>query len=199
MVDRLHHNPLSRKGFNLIEAAIVLAVVGGVIGGIWVAAASISERLKVNKTTAGILQIVTGVRHVFGRESHTQTTDVYVTPAVINAGIFPRDWELKNDHEIYSPLSIRETVEVFLVYNTVELANSGDHGIEVTFYNAGSDSECTKIAMGVGSHFKDQTDLAYVAIGSASYIRSFPPLIEEVTADCKSRGGNPGISFVFTP
>ncbi len=38
-----------RRGFNLVEAAIVLGVVGLVIGGIWTAAASISESRKQNR------------------------------------------------------------------------------------------------------------------------------------------------------
>jgi hypothetical protein len=33
------------KGFNLIEAAITLAVVGLIIGGVWVASASVNENL----------------------------------------------------------------------------------------------------------------------------------------------------------
>ncbi len=41
---RQRHN--QKKGFNLIEAAIVLGVVGLVIGGIWVAAAAVKDRFE---------------------------------------------------------------------------------------------------------------------------------------------------------
>jgi len=37
-----------QSGFNLIEAAIVLGVVGLVIGGIWIAAASVSMKMNTN-------------------------------------------------------------------------------------------------------------------------------------------------------
>lgn len=42
--------PLKDKkyAFSLIEAAIVLGVVGLVIGGIWVAAAAVQETMRVN-------------------------------------------------------------------------------------------------------------------------------------------------------
>jgi len=44
----------SRLGFNLIEAAIVLGVVGLVIGGIWIAASSVRQRMAVNDIEVGI-------------------------------------------------------------------------------------------------------------------------------------------------
>ncbi len=44
-----------RRGFNLIEAAIVLGVVGLVVAGIWVAAAAISERREINNVKDFVL------------------------------------------------------------------------------------------------------------------------------------------------
>lgn len=38
-----------RRGFNLIEAAIVLGIIGLVIGGIWIAATAVSERQKISE------------------------------------------------------------------------------------------------------------------------------------------------------
>lgn len=38
----------AQKGFNLIEAAIVLGIVGLVVGGIWVAATSVYANLRSN-------------------------------------------------------------------------------------------------------------------------------------------------------
>lgn len=43
-----HHK--SRYGFNLVEAAIVLGVIGLVIGGIWTAAASVERNRKLNQS-----------------------------------------------------------------------------------------------------------------------------------------------------
>jgi len=70
------HNPPALKqqrgrvkklGFNLIEAAIVLAVVGGVIGTIWVSAATVYENYKVNKTVEQALMISQCIRNKFPR------------------------------------------------------------------------------------------------------------------------------------
>lgn len=56
---------MRRKGFSLIEAAIVLGVVGLVIGGIWVAAATVYRNHRLNQTVAGIGVIYRNTRNLF--------------------------------------------------------------------------------------------------------------------------------------
>ena len=46
--------PRRQRGFNLVEAAIVLGVVGLVIGGIWTAAAAVNRNMKLNDLTQAI-------------------------------------------------------------------------------------------------------------------------------------------------
>ena len=50
------------RGFNLVEAAIVLGIVGLVIGSIWVTAAEINERLKIQRTIEQLSFMVECVR-----------------------------------------------------------------------------------------------------------------------------------------
>lgn len=57
----------ARRGFNLIEAAIVLGVVGLVIGGIWYSAAAMYENYKVNKTVEQSLMIYQCIKNRFPR------------------------------------------------------------------------------------------------------------------------------------
>ena len=57
----------SKRGFNLIEAAIVLGVVGLVIGGIWVAAAKVSYDNKWRQTEAGWIYYVDFISKNFTR------------------------------------------------------------------------------------------------------------------------------------
>ena len=70
------------KGFSLIEAAIVLGVVGLVIGGIWVAAADVSENMKLNKAVAGVLVILNNVNRLY-------PPDVNAIPSNMDAQIAP--------------------------------------------------------------------------------------------------------------
>ena len=53
---------LSRKGFSLIESAIVLGVVGLVIGGIWLGDSTINENIRINQTIQGTGIMVNNIR-----------------------------------------------------------------------------------------------------------------------------------------
>ena len=82
-----------KRGFNLIEAAFVLAVVGGVIGGIWVSAAAVYENHKVNKTADGLLLTAHNMQNLFSmRDIETIGIPAYIRPALVAAGAFPADW-----------------------------------------------------------------------------------------------------------
>ena len=63
-----------RRGFNLIEAAIVLAVVGLVVAGVWVAAAAISEKREINNVKDFILVYSTQTGHSFHAKLDSDST-----------------------------------------------------------------------------------------------------------------------------
>lgn len=89
-------NARSKNGFNLIEATIVLGVVGLVIGGIWVAAAAVSFKHNINSLTTAIAQTVSGIKEKGGRTYWVQIaatstgTETSLTQAVYEMGIIPR-------------------------------------------------------------------------------------------------------------
>lgn len=66
-----------KSGFSLIEAAIVLGVVGLVIGGIWVAAAAVNESHKQSVILSEIGQIVRNVQMKFPRNGDAMGSDIY--------------------------------------------------------------------------------------------------------------------------
>ena len=86
----------TRRGFSLIEAAFVLAVVGAVIGTIWVSAANMYENHKVNKTVEDLQLIVRNVQGLISfRDAEAidgGAQDVLITSTVRDAGVFPKDW-----------------------------------------------------------------------------------------------------------
>lgn len=82
-----------KRGFNLIEAAIVLGVVGLVVGGIWVAAANMYENYKTNKTVEGIFSTSRNIQNLISiRDSEAIGHSVVITSALKDAGVFPKNW-----------------------------------------------------------------------------------------------------------
>lgn len=95
MVQRLHPNSARRssKGFNLIEAAIVLGVVGLVIGGIWVAAAGVRENMKVTETVNGIFSTVKNIQNAISiSDSVAIGNAVNINDTVLAIGAIPSNW-----------------------------------------------------------------------------------------------------------
>ena len=58
-----------KRGFNLIEIAIVLAVIGLVIGGIYMAASAISENNRQLTMKRQVIQIAQNVRSVYATQN----------------------------------------------------------------------------------------------------------------------------------
>lgn len=58
-------------GFSLIEAAIVLGIVGLVIGGIWVAASSVMETRRQSRALEQAAIVVDNIRKLYGRTPPT--------------------------------------------------------------------------------------------------------------------------------
>ncbi len=85
------------RGFNLVEAAIVLGVIGLVIGGIWVAASSVQSSMRVNQLTTDITTIrartdqIISVPQYAGVSTTLVDVDGSGGPG-LNMAIFPDTW-----------------------------------------------------------------------------------------------------------
>lgn len=81
-----------KRGFSLIEAAIVLGVVGLVIGGIWFAAATIYENYRFSKAASDILLIVKNTQNLISVRDSSVIGVASITQTLKDAGVFPQDW-----------------------------------------------------------------------------------------------------------
>ncbi|MFZ1493775.1 MAG: type 4 pilus major pilin [Candidatus Competibacter denitrificans] len=81
-----------QRGFSLIEAAIVLAVVGLVLGGIWVAAAAMYETYKVNKTVEDIALIVKKTQNLISIRDAEAVGNTHIIQTLYAADVFPKYW-----------------------------------------------------------------------------------------------------------
>lgn len=96
-----------RHGFSLVESAIVLAVVGLVLGGIWVASTAVIQRYRVNETASGIVKVATEARQLFTYASYP-TINKWddVTSTIAAAGILPKNFECCSGHYAKTPMGV---------------------------------------------------------------------------------------------
>ena len=88
----LRRRRAAQKGFNLIEAAIVLGIVGLVVGGIWVAATSVYANLRAKTASDQLLKIAQGVRALYATSANVGTlASGDMTADMANANVLPGD------------------------------------------------------------------------------------------------------------
>jgi len=83
-----HETP--KRGFTLTEIAIVLGIIGLILGAIWVAAAAVYNNLRVSKANTAILQIAQGVRSLYATSNNVGAAGD-LTAQMVNAGVIPSD------------------------------------------------------------------------------------------------------------
>jgi len=80
-----------KKGFTLTEIAIVLGIMGLILGAIWTAAAGVYSNQKEAKLQSEVLTVVQGVRSLYATSTVGDIAGTNITTTLINAGIFPSD------------------------------------------------------------------------------------------------------------
>lgn len=88
----LQHSPArsKKRGFTLTEIAIVLGIIGLILGAVWVAAASVYNNQRISHANTALLQVVQGVRALMST-SNSMGTAGDVTATMISAGVIPSD------------------------------------------------------------------------------------------------------------
>jgi hypothetical protein len=83
-----------RRGFNLIEAAIVLGVVGLVIGGIWVAAASVLDNWKLSETISGTLVLAQNTQRLISISDAVPLGNAFnMSSTLLSMQAYPAGWK----------------------------------------------------------------------------------------------------------
>jgi len=82
-----------QRAFSLIEAAIVLGIVGLVIGGIWTASTAVRNQQRLTKTVEGVYFIVSSIQNGMSRaDAVALGNGVDISSTAIEAGWVPTDW-----------------------------------------------------------------------------------------------------------
>jgi prepilin-type N-terminal cleavage/methylation domain-containing protein len=89
MLRKLHIR--NKKGFTLTELAIVLGVIGSILGAIWTAAGRANDSNKTQKAVSETLSIVTGYRTLYAQHPVDVADGTDITCMGVNAGFYPAD------------------------------------------------------------------------------------------------------------
>lgn len=189
------------KGFNLIEAAVVLGVIGLVIGGIWIAATSVTQSQRINHTAAGILQIAANARRIFSHSDYPtssgSTTNVTSTAAAAN--IFPTDFKYTSGVWATSPVGAKLYVGLscWSVCPQLMVAFLGPS----TPPDQGgiTSAECIQLIRRFAGPAKDRSDLSYIqvhTVSNPSFLLLYPPF-DPTSVSCPS--DTTQVDFRFNP
>lgn len=78
-----------RRGFNLIESAIVLGVIGFVLGGIWIAAGTVNDKMQINRLQTQIGLTVQAINKNF--QLYQSYSFIDLTSTLASSKLAPAD------------------------------------------------------------------------------------------------------------
>ncbi len=176
-----------RRGFSLVEAAIVLAVVGLVVAGIWIAAATMMENYRFNKTVEGIFTTASNIQNLISmRDGSSLPMHADLKQTLIASSAFPKDWV--NGNLVKHPLG--GIVGVMSIVSGVEFVLWGlnpSSCIEISVRIAATAAMAG--SRGNGSWSRPAIGGIDFYSSSGNYvggIRDFPVAPSQVSSFCKS-------------
>lgn len=191
-----HKKP--KEGFSLIEAAIVLGVVGLVIGGIWIAAAVFNENLKINRTVEGVVLGAQNAMNLIVPALGTPDTTAWTTldNICIEANMFPTFPVING--KVQTPFYTR-IGSTYTSYADAGVRCAIHTNAIVVYFVVPTGRLCQRIAAAITARFKDYSDLRqvrlYGADNAGKTISSFP--MSPFGTDCLDRVEPPQIRLYF--
>ncbi len=175
------------RGFTLTEAAVVLGIIGMILGAVWVAAGSVYDGLRNKRANEEMLSIVQGVRSLFASSGTTNTTN-NMNADLIKARIIPADM-VTSTTTISNPWG--GAVDVV----GQQISAAGD-AFSVSFA-AVPQAACARVVMAVGGRSRDP-GLLSVALTTASVNNGVPVSNEYNLAAANTLCANATNTVVFT-
>lgn len=178
-------NSKSIRGFNLIEIAIVLAVIGVIVGGVYVAASSVYENNRKQTAQTQLLNIVNNIRQLHSGQSSIDTA--FNTASAINANAVPAD--MVSGTTANSP------------YGSVVIAAPSTSTFSVQFQDL-SKSSCIEMVSRIAGSSISATSMGVtsITVASSNYTTAggtIPITVTTLTSACSATATANDVTMVF--
>jgi prepilin-type N-terminal cleavage/methylation domain-containing protein len=126
-----------KKGFTLTEIAIVLGIIGLILGAIWTAASGVYNSNRIGAANTELITIAQGTQSLYATQTSFGTPPVNLTPAVAAAGYSPSSMTAPATGVISHPWNGNSGVPSGdgLVFVTAQTLSVAGDAIAVTFAN----------------------------------------------------------------
>ncbi len=177
----MRHTKTNRAGFTLTEIAIVLGVIGLILGAVWAAASTVYANNRTQRATAELLTILQGYRSLYVQHPVDTADGTDITAMGCTAGFFPSDMIIGacSATSVYNPWEGQ--VKVY--------SDNTNQGIRIKFAGL-SDKACNNFSNAV----MNSADIIIEQI-NAGNTRSLPPVgtdvvftSSDIAADCTAGG-----------
>lgn len=184
-------------GFSLIEAAIVLGVIGLVIGGIWIAAADLTAKQRLNEAAAGTLTTIENARRLFPAYSYPTTTGttIFIGETMHAAGAYPPGW-VASLHQAISPEGVRVEITQSCASTCPALSFKFWGPGQTTYPTSLSVAECTYLMKRLINLVNSRNDFLHILINNAAPVIYYKP-VDPAAVQCGT--DTQQISFRFSP
>ena len=195
----------NKRGFTLTEIAIVLGIIGLILGSIWVAAGAVYNNLRVSKAQTELIQITQAVRSLYATQAVTGDGSQELTAALVAAKVFPTDTVNSGtgaNNAVTSPVGpwVNSHIRIYSTTNPNTGGQTGD-SFQVLFQNV-PQSACIALATSASGTGRDTALLSvnFVATSAGTLMSptanfSFP--VNVVTANTGCSGTTDDVAFTF--
>lgn len=173
-----------KKGFSLTEAAVVLGVVGLVIGGIWVAAGAVQENANINRTIDASILAFNKTRELFTvstiEQLYAPNSCASLNSTILEAGGIPKDFV--SGANVLHPWG--GAFQARYCY-----WNPNQRDVGVYLYSPVPGKVCIRFLSAVTSRFSQEVNVASIAYSDGSpavFFYSFPINMSSLVTACTS-------------
>ncbi len=143
-----------RRGFTLTEIAIVLGIMGLILGAIWAAASSVYNNQRINSASNDIASIVQGVRKLYAMSNGTgATANTNITGDLVLAKAVPSN--MVNSGTTYVVGGADHTLDGPFPGGKTMITATSDGGSFAVVMSKVNTSNCISLLTSIGGNARD--------------------------------------------